>query len=203
MTAPLHSNTPKPTKVHTLAAYLVREAKAAYKSCFYNGTILKMAGAKLNHNRISTNFLVNIGIALQEKEQRLHHNYELYSSDQKIYIADENTVVYPDALTICGEPEFWNGREDLLTNPLLVVEVLSKSTQMHDRGSKFMLYKSLPSFKEYVLVAQDEPKVEVWTKTAANTWQFILYTNLEDLITLHAVEGITIPLASIYKNVKF
>ena len=66
-----------------------------------------------------------------------------------------------------------------------------------------MLYKSLPFFKEYVLVAQDEPKVEVWTKTAANTWQFILYTNLEDLITLHAVEGITIPLASIYKNVKF
>jgi Uma2 family endonuclease len=186
-----------------LEAYLEREAKAAHKSSYHNGNIIKMAGAKLKHNQISANVLIAFGITLKQQKAVLKASYTLCTSDQKIYIAAEDTVVYPDALAICGVPEFWNGREDLLTNPLLIVEVLSKSTEKHDKGPKFMLYQNLPSFKEYVLVAQDSLKVEVWTKIGDNQWQFVIYTNLADNIVLQSMENIKIAVADIYENIIF
>ena len=92
------------------------------------------------------------------------------NSDQKIRIDSEDTTVYPDALVICEKPEFWNGREDIIVNPFVIVEVLSKSTQNYDRGEKFMLYQRLPSLKEYIVVEQHTPLVESclginWKKT--------------------------------------
>jgi Uma2 family endonuclease len=186
-------------KLYTLEAYLEREAKAAHKSSYHNGNIIKMAGAKAKHNEICANALV----ALKTASKGLETIHRTYTSDQKIYIAAEDTVVYPDALVVCREPEFWNEREDLIINPLLVVEVLSKSTRQHDRGPKFMLYKSIPCFSEYVLVEQDTCKVEVWTKIGDNKWQFLIYTNLTDSIVLQSMENIKIAVSDIYENIIF
>jgi Uma2 family endonuclease len=186
-------------KLYTLEAYLEREAKAAHKSSYHNGNIIKMAGAKAKHNEIA----MNIGSAVKVASKALENAYRVYNSDQKIYIAAEDTAVYPDALVIAIAPQFWNGREDLITNPLLVVEVLSKSTKQHDKGPKFMLYKSIPSFAEYVLVEQDTCKVEVWTKIGDNQWQFVIYTNLADNIVLQSMENIKIAVADIYENIIF
>ncbi len=194
---------PPAPKRYTLEAYLDREAKAAHKSSYHNGTIIKMAGAKLKHNQISANILVALGITLKQQKQALKQKYTLCTSDQKIYIAAEDMVVYPDALAICGEPEFWSEREDLLTNPLLIVEVLSKSTKNFDKGSKFMLYKNLPSFAEYILVEQDGCKVEVWTRIGENKWQFVVYSDINDTILLQSMENIAISVADIYENINF
>jgi Uma2 family endonuclease len=196
-------------KLYTLEAYLEREAKAAHKSSYHNGNIIKMAGAKAKHNEICANALV----ALKTASKGLGTIHRTYTSDQKIYIAAEDTVVYSDALVVCREPEFWNEREDLIINPLLVVEVTPlsppkggkkiKSTRQHDRGPKFMLYKSIPCFSEYVLVEQDACKVEVWTKIGDNKWQFLIYTNLTDSIVLQSMENIKIAVSDIYENIIF
>jgi Uma2 family endonuclease len=186
-------------RLYTLEAYLDREAKAAHKSSYHNGNIIKMAGAKARHNEICANALTSLKIAAKT----LKSIYRTYTSDQKIYIEQENTIVYPDALVVCSEPEFWDNRQDLITNPLLIVEVLSKSTKQHDKGSKFMLYKNLPSFAEYVLVEQDECKVEVWTKTGKNKWEFVIHTDLSDHILLQSMENINVSVADIYENIIF
>lgn len=198
MTQPLNFTKSLP-KYYTLEAYLDREAKAAHKSSYHNGIIIKMAGAKARHNEICANVLTTLKVATKT----LATVYRTYTSDQKIYIQQEDTVVYPDALVICQEPEFWNGRQDLIVNPLVIVEVLSKSTRQHDKGSKFMLYKNLPSFSEYILVEQDECKVEVWTKTGENQWQFVIYTNINDNIVLQAMENIKVAVADIYEHINF
>ena len=189
---------PPQPKLYTLEAYLDREAKAAHKSSYHNGNIIKMAGAKARHNEICANVLVTLKVAAKA----LATVYRTYTSDQKIYIQQTETVVYPDALVVCRAPEFWQNRQDLITNPLLIVEVLSKSTRQHDKGSKFMLYKNLPSFAEYILVEQDECKVEVWTKTGTNKWEFVIYTDLTENIVLQSMENIQISVADIYENIE-
>ena len=133
---------------YTLAEYLLREARVASKHEFYNGLIIKMAGAKFKHNAIASNTLSALNAALKTLEKK----YWAINSDQKVYLESENIALYPDALVICEKPEYWNGREDLLTNPLLIVEVASKTTRQYDRGEKFMLYRSLPSFRPNELV---------------------------------------------------
>jgi Uma2 family endonuclease len=189
---------PRP-KLYSLEAYLDREAKAAHKSSYHNGNIIKMAGAKARHNEIA----MNIGSAIKVHSRALTNAYRVYNSDQKIYIAPAETVVYPDAVVISIEPEFWNGRQDLITNPLLIVEVLSKSTEKHDKGSKFMLYQNLPSFKEYVLVSQDTQKVEVWSQIQENHWQRSVVTDITENIVLQSMENIKIDLSDIYENIIF
>ncbi len=190
---------PPAPKRYTLEAYLDREAKAAHKSSYHNGAIIKMAGAKARHNEICANVLVALKIAIKG----LSIVHRTYTSDQKIYIQAEDTIVYPDALVVCREPEFWNGREDLITNPLLIVEVFSRSTRQHDKGSKFMLYQNLPSFKEYVLVSQDTLKVEVWSQIQENHWQRTVCTDINDTILLQSMENIAISVADIYENINF
>jgi Uma2 family endonuclease len=185
-------------KLYSLEAYLDREAKVAHKSSYHNGNIIKMAGAKARHNEIA----MNIGSAIKFASKSLATVYRLYNSDQKIYIEQENTVVYPDAVVVSIAPAFWQEREDLITNPLLIIEVLSKSTEKHDKGSKFMLYQNLPSFKEYVLVSQDRLRVEVWSQIQENHWQRTVSAALTDNIVLQSMENIQIALADIYENIE-
>jgi Uma2 family endonuclease len=99
-------------------------------------------------------------------------------------------------------PERWENRDDLLVNPLLIVEVSSRSTKAYDRGDKFMLYRMLPSFKEYVLVNQDTTKVEAFYKNTETSWDIMTETNLENSIALRSL-NILLPLAEIYKGIIF
>jgi Uma2 family endonuclease len=182
-------------KMYTLSEYLLKEEKSVEKNEFYNGKIVAMPGGKIKHNQIGGNMITAMNIAVKPLKR-----YRVLTSDQKIYIESANIAIYPDALVICDAPQFWNSREDLLINPLLIVEVLSRSTFKHDRGDKFLLYESLPSFQEYVLIEPNKVHVESWFKTADNTWNKLTVNDLQKNITLRAL-NVEIALADIYEHI--
>jgi Uma2 family endonuclease len=185
-------------KIYTLLEYLAHEERSQDKHEFINGKIVKMPGSKANHNEISANIIASLKFTVKP----LPKKFRILTSDQKIYIAPENRAVYADALVVCEKLEFWEGREDLLVNPLLIVEVASRSTRGFDRGDKFLLYEQLPSFLEYVLVEQNRPQVETWFREKLNTWNKIKETDLDKSIELRSL-GVSISLADIYENIEF
>ena len=185
----------RPVKVYTLSEYLLKEEKSVEKNEFYNGQIIQMPGSKATHNQIGGNVITAINIAVKPLKK-----FRVLTSDQKIYVEAENIVVYPDVLVICGALQFWNGREDLIVNPLLIVEVLSKSTRKYDKSDKFMLYQNLPSFQEYVLIEPNKVHVESWFKTADDTWNKLAVNDLQKNIALRAL-NVEIALADIYEHI--
>ncbi len=188
----------KEPKKYTLQEYLHREEKALHKHEFHNGQIVRMAGGKSKHNEIAT----NITTAIKYTVKSLPTKFRIYNSDQKIYIQALDKALYPDALVVCKEPEYWEGREDLIVNPLLIVEVASASTRSYDRGEKFLLYELLPSFCEYVIVEQNKPHVETWFRENETTWKKSVKNTIADTIALQSL-GITVSLSDIYDNISF
>ncbi|HAK79486.1 MAG TPA: Uma2 family endonuclease [Runella sp.] len=189
---------PRSNKLYTHNEYLRIEEKAKSKNEFYKGLIIPMAGAKAIHNEISANIVATLKAAVRP----LPTTYRVYTSDQKIRIDSEDTTVYPDALVICEKPEFWKGREDIIVNPYVIVEVLSKSTQNYDRGEKFMLYQRLPSLKEYIVVEQHTPLVESWYQLEENTWQKTAAQGTDGLLSIRSL-GITLRLDEVYEHIDF
>jgi Uma2 family endonuclease len=124
-----------------------------------------MPGGKLRHNIIAQNCATAIKIAIKSKIEK----YLVANSDQKIYIEELDKALYPDALVICKTPQYWKEREDLIVNHLVIVELASDSTRNFDRGDKFFLYETLPSFKEYVLIEQNKAEIEVWFRIDQDT----------------------------------
>ncbi len=199
MVAVLEKKTVKKTeRSYSLREYLEKEEKSFYKHEFHNGKIILMAGGKAKHSEIATNMSHAIKLAIKP----LPKKFRVYNSDLKIYIESADKALYPDALVICEEPEYWEDREDLIVNPLLIVEVLSKSTDKYDRSNKFFLYETLPSFKEYVLIEQNNPLVESWFRETPSSWAKSKETNLVNSIFLRSL-GISVPLADIYENIRF
>ncbi len=187
-----------PPKVYTLEAYLLKEERSVSKNEFYDGQIIPMPGSKYAHNRISLNTIIAIDKAISG----LATYFEVLHSDQKVYIEAENTALYPDALVISEQPEFWQGRTDLITNPVVIVEVLSRSTRKYDLKDKFSLYKLIPSFKEYITIEQNKPGVESWFKQDEETWKINRFTELNQALHIRSL-GVNIPLAEIYKRIEF
>ena len=186
----------KPDKLYSLEEYLAKEEKAAFKSEFYNGQIVRRRSTVVKHNLIVGNITTSIAIAIKQNKLR----FFTLNSNQKIHIPNKDIAVYPDALVISEKPEYWNNRKDLITNPILVVEVLSKSTRGYDRGEKFMHYRTLPSFKEYVLIEQDEKKVEIWFKAKENTWEITTVTDIEAECFFNSI-GVSVSMSDIYENI--
>lgn len=185
-------------KVYTLEEYLLKEERSVSKNEFYNGQILQMPGSKYNHNKISVNTI----IALDKAVSLLPTYYEVLNSDQKVYIEERNTALYPDVIVICEKPQFWQGRTDLITNPIVIVEVLSRSTRHYDRKDKFSLYRHIPSFKEYITIEQHKIAVESWFKQEEDTWKINHATDLNESIPVRAL-GIDLLLSDIYRRIEF
>jgi Uma2 family endonuclease len=185
-------------RTYSLEQYLEKELQAVQKHEFFNGKIILMSGGTYNHNKIATNVisLIDQLIDLQNL------NFNVLNSDQKIYIEQENIAVYPDALVILDEPQYWKNRKDLITNPMVIVEVLSKSTLRYDRGEKFILYQNLESFKEYVLIDQNQAHAEIWYRIALNTWQKTTVSGLDQMINIRSM-GIDLNLKDVYKKIDF
>jgi Uma2 family endonuclease len=191
----------RPVKVYTFDEYLHREAQAAEKHEFYNGKIITMPEgiSILNiHSEISANVIGGLKVEVRP----LPHKFRVYTSDLKIYIEPANTGVYPDAVVICEVPEYWQKWRDIIVNPLLIVEVLSPSTQAYDRLGKFELYKMLPSFQEYVLINADTPAVETRFQEERNLWRIHTETDLEKLVHLRSL-GVSIAMNVIYEDIVF
>ncbi|MDZ7900041.1 MAG: Uma2 family endonuclease [Arcicella sp.] len=187
----------RPIRRYTLEQYLEKEAKSIDKHEFINGQIIKMPYAKGPHNIIAANMMAQ----LINKTENLEKNFTVFASDQKVYFPSIDAGVYADALAVCEKPLYWDDNQLLLINPIVVVEVLSKSTSKYDRTGKFDKYKTLESFKEYVLIRQDEYYAEVWYRESPGRWQETIVTDLKGELPLQSV-GITVSMERIYRNVE-
>lgn len=181
----------------SIEKYLDKESLSAEKHEYYNGKIKKTPGSSFKHNQIT----VQIASAILNELELKHKPFRVLSSDQKVFIPKLNQVLYPDALVVYQKPEFWNGRKDVLLNPILIVEVLSPNTEKYDRQDKFMSYKNIPSFMEYVMVRQDTVEVETWFREETHLWRETTVSDKGD-IKFSSI-GISIAIDKIYKNIEF
>jgi Uma2 family endonuclease len=191
----------RPIHRYTLEQYLEKEGKSIYKHEFIDGQIIKIPLSNGSSNIIKANFTAALSINLNESCE----NFIVFSSNQKVYIQSNNEIIYADALAVCEEPLYWDDSQLLLINPIVVVEVLSKSTQKYDRAGKrnaarFDKYKTLESFKEYVMIRQDECYAEVWYRESPGRWQETIVTDIKGELPLQSV-GISISMERIYRNV--
>ena len=194
-----------PKKYYTPEEYLELEEKAAYKSEYIHGEIFPMgdfegdtpeamAGAKPAHNAIRENLSGEIGSFLKKKPCRS------FSSNQRIFIPSTELYCYPDLVAVCGKPEFSDSQTGSLTNPVLIVEVLSQSTANYDRSEKFELYRDIPTFREYLLIDSRRVWVELWRKSEQGIWSLMLESkSLEAVIHLETI-GADLLLADLYAN---
>ncbi len=185
-----------PVKRVSITEYFDLEAKSAEKLEFHNGKIIEMAGASYNHNVIVANIITILNNALD-----LRAECTVLPSDMKIHIPRIRQFVYPDAVVICEEPIFYENRKDTILNPLLIVEVSSDSTEEYDRQGKFFKYRMIPSFKEYVLVSQEEYFISSFFHKDEKTWIEENVEDIEQSIHLPSL-GIDIPLKKVYKGIK-
>jgi Uma2 family endonuclease len=186
-----------PVRRYTLEQFLEKEAKSTHKHEFIDGQIFKMPYAKGPHNIISVNMMNRMFLNFEKLEKE----YIIFPSDQMVYFPSLDEGVYADALAVCEKPLYWDDNQLLLINPIIVVEVLSKSTSKYDRSGKFDKYKTLESIREYVLIRQDECYAEVWYRESPGRWQETIITDMKGELPLQSV-GITIAMEWIYKNVE-
>lgn len=193
-----------PKRKLTPAEYLVIEKKATFKSEFFDGEMFPlhrdapvgMAGASRPHNRVNENLSVEIGGRLKGGQ------CQSYSRDQRVLVDRTGLYTYPDLLIVCGEVETATDDEDTITNPRVVVEVLSPSTERYDRTTKFRHYQQIPTAQEYLLVSQTEPLCERFTRQADGSWALVSFVGLEAVLALTSVP-VQVPLADIYAGVEF
>lgn len=179
----------------TDAEYLLVEREAFEKSELLNGRVTATAGASENHNVISSNLFLEIGIQTRKT------NCRAFSSDMRVK-AKRRNYYYPDVVIVCGERKFEDNKKDVLLNPKVIVEVLSKSTRLKDRNEKLDSYMSLAGLTDYVLVEQDEMRVEHFIKINEKEWNVRLLTETADRLVLDSI-SCTISLEEIYREVKF
>ena len=155
---------PAVKKTWTSEEYLAWERLQPEKHEFHGGEVFAMAGATLEHNQIVANVLGELRAALRQKPCRV------YASDLRVKIPATGLYTYPDASVVCGRPELEDDKLDTLLNPLVLVEVLSKSTEDYDRGTKFTNYRTIASFRDYVLLSTDKVLVEYSTRKDDGSW---------------------------------
>jgi Uma2 family endonuclease len=173
--------------------YLDLEEQAEYKSEYYQGEIFAMSGGSPNHALIAANLIATLQSQLKGTGCRV------FTGDLRVHIPASELYTYPDVTVVCGKLELTGDRQDNLANPILIVEVLSPSTESYDRGQKFSLYRSIPSLREYVLVSQDRISIEIFHKNDAGIWE--LHLPEEGNVILASV-GCRIQLDDVYADVE-
>ena len=180
----------------SIEEYLSLEHAALEKSEYFEGEIFAMAGAKIAHCLISTNILGELRGRLKGKK------CSPYGSDLRIEVSPTGLFTYPDVSVICGPIENSVHDSDTAINPTLIVEILSDSTEAYDRGGKFAHYRTIPSFREYILISQTEPLVEVFFRRDDGIWELAPVKGLDATARLQSLQ-IELPLAEIYYEVQF
>lgn len=172
----------QPTTYLTPEEYLAIERKAEYKSEYINGEIVAMTGASREHN------LIVVNIAGELRQQLRGRPCEMYANDMRVRVPSTQLYTYPDVTVVCDEPQFEDDYLDTLLNPTLIIEVLSESTEGYDRGKKFGFYRTIPSLAEYLLVAQDEQRIEQYAKQQDGRWLLSESSSADDLIELVSIQ---------------
>lgn len=174
--------------------YLAVEREAEVRSEYFNGEMFAMSGASRKHNLITTNIVAEL------RQQFRGRPCEVYSSDMRVKVAPTGLYTYPDVVVVCDEPRFEDAHVDTLLNPTLIVEVLSASTAAYDRGQKFAHYRAIESLRGFVLVAQDESRVEHFAKQSDRQWLQTVVQSLEAEIELPDIQCV-LRLKEIYDRV--
>jgi Uma2 family endonuclease len=175
--------------------YLEIERNAEFRSEYIDGEMFAMAGGSLNHARIARNVLARLD------QQLAGRRCEAFGSDMRLHISEHKMFTYPDVSVICGPQQFLDSRKDSFADATLVVEVLSPSTRNYDRGEKFLFYRSLPSFSEYLLLAQDTMRAEHHVRQSDGSWLFREFTDAAQ-IDLKSIDC-RLQLSSLYERVEF
>jgi Uma2 family endonuclease len=182
-------------KLFTSAEYLEFERQSEVKHELIDGEIYEMAGATKSHNLIAGNVFRELSLQLLERE------CNAYGSDMRVKITATERYTYPDVVAVCGEEVFEDTTEDTLINPMLIIEVLSKSTEGYDRGAKFEYYQTIESFSEYVLLSQEPFRVEQFVRKTKNEWTYFEFRQAEDVVKLHSIDC-ELKLKDIYHKIK-
>ena len=181
--------------IYTEDQYLQMEEQADYKSEYFRGEIFMMAGGTPNHNRIKENLSGEIYLILKKK-----NSCRSYSSDQRIHIPENSLYTYPDIAVICGPNEYSKKDKNTITNPSVLIEVISEGSGAYDRGDKFRLYRDIESLKEYVLVNSIHVGVEIYRRTEDNRWLLAQDAyKLSDSVTIQCIEA-TLFLSDLYNG---
>ena len=178
------------------ADYLEIERAAEFKSEFYDGEMFAMSGGTRRHSLIGLNFAAELRSLLKK------HGCIVYDSDLRIKIEQTGLYTYPDVSVACGEERFADQETDTLLNPVLLVEVLSDSTEAYDRGKKFEHYRLIPSLREYLLISQREPRIDQFIRQPSGDWLLHEAVGLDSTIHLPSID-VTLPLVEVFAKVVF
>jgi Uma2 family endonuclease len=176
--------------------YLELELASEIRHEYIDGEIVPITGGMPNHNQILLNLAGTLNLTLRQQP------YRVFVTDQRLWIPQRRIYTYPDVMVVHGALAYQEGRRDTITNPVLIVEVLSKSTRDYDQGDKFAAYRTIPTFEEYVLVDQYRYQVEHYAKTGEKKWVFQEYDEVTNSVELASLP-FAIALHEIYDKVEF
>jgi Uma2 family endonuclease len=192
-----HDVSLQPKTFITPEEYLENERKAEFRSEYHSGEVFAMAGASRSHIRIVSNLMIEPGSQLKKGA------CNIYSNDMKVHVPPPGLYLYtgetkgkvptsddacPDVVVTCGDEGYLDDKRDVLLNPVLIIEVLSESTESCDRGEKFARYQSIDSLQEYLLVARQPYRIERYTRRSANEWIYTDFRHPDDVIRLESIE---------------
>ena len=184
------------TKYYTPEEYLALEETSEDKNEYRQGEIIPMVGATTNHNQIAGNFYRRFPLTINNQD------YYTYMETVRLWLSDYSIYTYPDVMVIKGQPLYQGNSQSNVINPLIIVEVLSNSTQAYDRGDKFKSYRSLPTFQEYILIEQSSYSVERYYKQKDDQWLIDFVTGENAVLQLVSVDW-QISLQDLYQRVNF
>jgi Uma2 family endonuclease len=184
------------TKYYTPEEYLALEETSEDKNEYRQGEIIPMVGATTNHNQIAGNFYRRFPLTINNQD------YYTYMETVRLWLSDYSIYTYPDVMVIKGQPLYQGSSQSNVINPLIIVEVLSNSTQAYDRGDKFKFYRSLPTFQEYILIEQSSYSVERYYKQKDDQWLIDFVMGENAVLQLVSVDW-QISLQDLYQRVNF
>jgi len=186
--------TANPTHRISAEEYLAMEDMAEGRSEFINGNVVAMSGNTIPHIRILRNLVVQLDGQLRGKP------CEIFFNELRVKVELTGDYFYPDLVGVCGGPSFDALSNITLTNPTVLIEILSPSTEAYDRGQKFLHYQQIPTLKEYCLVSQDAPRIELYTRGENSAWTYISVAGLDHSIRFESIDC-SVALADIYRDV--
>ena len=186
-----------PKLKYSVEEYLKLDQESEARLEFWDGEIFDMSGVNNEHDQIEGNIFLHLKLRTKDRGCRV------FTANMRIQVPSMPPYRYGDVSALCGIPQYVKvGGVDALTNPALIIEVLSDSTESYDRGEKFSHYKSIPNFQEYLLIAHHRPNVSQFTRQPDGTWIHREFSQLEDVIQLYSL-NCELSLREIYENVSF
>jgi Uma2 family endonuclease len=180
----------------SVADYLQQDQQHTEKLEYYEGEIVVQAGSSARHNLIVSNLIGHGYAALRSR------GCQIFPSDMRVRAIDQRVYTYPDVSIVCGTPQYAEPTEVTLLNPTVIIEILSPSTQGYDQRSKLMYYRAIDSLQAYLLIAQDRPHVQYYSRQKGALWSLQFADNLTSTITIRAI-SLTLALTEIYSGIAF